>query len=206
MGRAHQQAEARQGESRRRLAHEAARWMAESGIRDYQQAKRKAASRLGIHDEATLPRNQEIEDALREYQRIFLGPAQADAVRLRREAAVRAMEFLAGFQPRLAGPVLDGTADTRSPVSLHLHPEDPDSVPRFLEEHGIPAEPRGRRVRLDRSRELDTTTWTFEAEDLAFELTVLPPVALRQAPLSPLDERPMARASLAQLRSLLATG
>ncbi|KAF1700975.1 hypothetical protein [Pseudoxanthomonas suwonensis] len=206
MGRARQHAEARQGERRRRLAHEAARLMAESGIRDYQQAKRKAASRLGIHDEASQPRNQEIDEALREYQRIFLGPAQADAVRIRREAAGRAMEFFASFQPRLVGPVLDGTADARSPVSLHLHADDPEAVPRFLDEHDIPAQSRGRRVRLDRDRDLATTAWVFEAEELVFELTVLPVDVLRQAPLSPLDERPLARASLVQLRGLLAGG
>ena len=111
MHRARQHAETRTRERRRRLAHEAARLMAEGGIRDFHQAKLKAAARLGIHDDASLPRNREIEDALREYQRIFLGQGQARALRQRREAAVRALEFLAPFEPRLVGPVLDGTAD-----------------------------------------------------------------------------------------------
>lgn len=64
-------ADTRTRERRHRLAHEAARLMAEGGIRDFHQAKLKAASRLGIHDDASLPRNREIEDALREYQRLF---------------------------------------------------------------------------------------------------------------------------------------
>ncbi|MCR6686344.1 hypothetical protein [Pseudoxanthomonas sp.] len=204
MHRARQHAETRTRERRRRLAHEAARLMAEGGIHDYHQAKLKAADRLGIHDDASLPRNREIEEALREYQRIFLGPAQAGAVRQRREAAARALEFFAGFEPRLVGPVLDGTADAGSPVLLHLHADDPDAVARFLEEHGIPAEPRGRRLRLDRERSFDAPVWVFSAEDLAFDLTVLPSQALRQAPLSALDEKPVRRASLAQLRQLLA--
>ncbi|KAF1698579.1 hypothetical protein CSC62_04985 [Pseudoxanthomonas jiangsuensis] len=204
MHRARQHAETRTRERRRRLAHEAARLMAEGGIHDYHQAKLKAADRLGIHDDASLPRNREIEEALREYQRIFLGQAQAGAVRQRREAAARALEFFAGFEPRLVGPVLDGTADAGSPVLLHLHADDPDAVARFLEEHGIPAEPRGRRLRLDRERSFDAPVWVFSAEDLAFDLTVLPSQALRQAPLSALDEKPMRRASLAQLRQLLA--
>lgn len=202
MRRAHPGGSAQAG-LRRRLAHEAARLMAEGGIHDYRQAKRKAASRLGIHDEATLPRNHEVEEALREYQRLFLGPAQADAVRERREAALQAMEFLAPFQPRLAGPVLDGTADAHAPVLLHLHVDDPDAVARFLDEHRIPATSRSRRVRLDRKRERDTTAWLLEAGDLAFELLVFPLDVLRQAPLSALDDKPMPRASLPQLRSLL---
>ena len=203
MPRARQHAEARARERRTRLAHEAARLMAEGGIRDYRQAKRKAADRLGIHDDASLPRNREIEDALREYQRLFLGDSQVRDLRARREAALRALEFFAIFDPRLVGPVLEGTADARSPVLLQLYSDDADAVPRFLDEAGIPAESRSRRLRLDRSREGEFPAWTFSAEDLAFDLTVLPANALRQAPLSGVDEKPMRRASAAQLRQLL---
>ena len=200
---AHQHALTRTRERRHRLANEAARLMAESGMRDYHQAKLKAAERLGIHDDASLPRNSEIEDALREYQRLFQRDG-AEGLRLRREAALRALEFFAAFEPRLVGPVLDGTADARSPVALHLHSDDPDAVARFLEQHHIPAESRSRRIRLDRERSDDYPVWLFSAEDLAIDLTVLPGTVLRQAPLSGVDERPMRRASAAQLRELLA--
>jgi len=200
---AHQHALTRTRERRHRLANEAARLMAESGMRDYHQAKLKAAERLGIHDDASLPRNSEIEDALREYQRLFQRDG-AEGLRLRREAALRALEFFAAFEPRLVGPVLDGTADARSPVALHLHSDDPDAVARFLEQHHIPAESRSRRIRLDRERNDDYPVWLFSAEDLAIDLTVLPGTVLRQAPLSGVDERPMRRASAVQLRELLA--
>ena len=200
---AHQHALTRTRERRHRLANEAARLMAESGMRDYHQAKLKAAERLGIHDDASLPRNSEIEDALREYQRLFQRDG-AEGLRLRREAALRALEFFAAFEPRLVGPVLDGTADARSPVALHLHSDDPDAVARFLEQHHIPAESRSRRIRLDRERSDDYPVWLFSAEDLAIDLTVLPGAVLRQAPLSGVDERPMRRASAVQLRELLA--
>ena len=178
--------------------------MAEGGIRDFQMAKRKAAQRLGIHDDASLPRNREIEDALRQYQRLFLGDSQLAALRRRREAALRALEFFAAFEPRLVGPVLEGTADAHSPVALHLHSDDPDAVPRWLDEHGIPTQARSHHLRLDRVREVDAPAWLFGAEDLAFDATVLPLDGLRQAPLSAIDERPMRRASAAQLRALLA--
>ena len=49
---------------RRALAQEAARIMAEHGIEDFLQAKRKAADRLGVNDVAVLPKNVEIEAAL----------------------------------------------------------------------------------------------------------------------------------------------
>jgi hypothetical protein len=204
MHHARQHAETRIRERRHRLAHEAARLMAEGGIRDYHQAKLKAAARLGIADDASLPRNREIEDALREYQRLFQGDVQATGLRQRRDAALRALEFFSGFDPRLVGPVLDGTADANAPVTLHLYSDDADAVPRFLEEQRIPAESRSRRVRLDRERAGDFPVWVFSAEELTFDLTVLPETALRQAPLSIVDEKPMPRASRAQLQTLLA--
>ena len=46
--------------------------------------------------------------------------------------------------------------------------------------------------------------WVFSAKELSFDLTVLPHDALRQAPLSSVDERPMKRASATRLRQLLA--
>lgn len=200
---AQQHAQTRTSERRRSLAHEAAKLMAEGGIRDYHQAKLKAAQRLGIFDDASLPRNREIEDALREYQRLF----QRDNVgelRVRREAALRALEFFTDFEPRLVGPVLEGTADVHTAVALHLHSDDPEAVHRHLDQAGIPAESRNRRVRLDRERSDDFPVWVFSAEGLPFDLTVLPRDVLRQAPLSSIDERPMRRASASQLRQALA--
>lgn len=178
--------------------------MVEGGHRDFHRARLKAAARLGIDDEASLPRNQEIEDALREYQRLFLGAAQDAVLRVRREAALDALAFFAAFTPRLVGPVLDGTADRHSPVMLHLHADDADAVTRFLDEAGIPARPGNRWIRLDRDRKGAMPAWVFSADGIAFELTVLPVATLRQAPLSAVDGRPMQRGSAAQLRQLLA--
>ncbi|PNS07345.1 hypothetical protein [Solilutibacter silvestris] len=204
MHRAQQHAEARTRERRQRLAHEAARLMSESGIRDFHQAKLKAAERLGFHDDASLPRNREIEEALRGYQRLFHGDELEDRLRARREAALRALDFFAPFEPRLVGPVLEGTADANTPVLLHLFCDDPRDVIVWLQEHDIPADARTRRLRLDRERSDDFDVWVFNADDATFDLTVLPRDALRQAPLSPVTEKPMARASANQLRALLA--
>ncbi|AWV08375.1 hypothetical protein [Marilutibacter maris] len=201
---AHVHAQTRTRERRRRLAHEAARLMAEGGMRDYHQAKLKAAQRLGIFDDASLPRNREIEEALREYQRLFSGANHGEALRVRREAALRALGFLEPFSPRLVGPVLEGTADANSAVQLHAYSDDAEAVMRFLDEHGIPAESRMRRLRLDPERSADLPVWVFGAEDLSFDVTVLPLDALRQAPLSNVDGRPMKRASATQLQQLLA--
>ena len=201
---AHTHAQTRTRERRQQLAHEAARLMAEGGIRDYHQAKLKAAQRLGIHDDASLPRNREIEDALRERQRLFAPSDQPTELRRRREAALRALEFFRDFEPRLVGAVLDGTDDANTAVALHLHDDDADAIPRWLDEHGVPMQARSRHLRLDRDREGDFPVWLFSAEALSFDVTVLPADVLRQAPLSGIDGNPMRRASASQRRALWA--
>lgn len=185
------------------VAQEAARLIAEGGSGDYSQARLKAAHRLGFRDEASLPQNVDVEQALLEYRRLFQ-PEAGDALQRSRRAALDAMEFFAPFQPRLVGAVLEGTGDGGTPVTLHLHCDDPEAVHRFLDQHGIPASAGERNLRLDRDRRARFPAWQLEADGTGFELVVLPPAVLRQAPLSPVDERPMQRASMARLRELLA--
>lgn len=189
-------------ERQQRIAFEAARLLAQGAAADFHQAKAKAAARLGWQDEA-LPGNAEVEQQLREYQRLFLAGEQPQALRTRRTAAVDAMRFLARFQPRLVGSVLEGTADARSPIALQLFADSPDEVAFFLLDNRIPADAQSQRLRLDRERDGDFPCWRFSADGLAFELVVLPTALLRQAPLSPVDGRPMQRASLAALQALL---
>lgn len=204
MAHAKTHAETRTRERRQRVAFEAARLIALGGIRDYHQAKLKAAHKLGIRDDASLPRNAEIEQQLREYQRLFQGVDQPQELRLRREAAAKAMAFFECFQPRLTGAVLEGTADAHSAVCLQLFSDDAGEVARFLGDLHIPAEAQTRRLRLDRERSEDFPVWLFAADGVPFDLTVLPLALLRQAPLGAVEEKPMRRASLAMLQELLA--
>ncbi|MGN6383870.1 MAG: hypothetical protein ACTHMK_14805, partial [Dyella sp.] len=114
--------------NRLRVAQEAARLMSEHGIRDFHHAKLKAAERLGIQDAQALPRNQEIEQALRERQRLFDADSQPQQLKVRREGALEAMRFLDRFDPRLVGPVLVGWAVGDSAVCLLVFRDDPDEV------------------------------------------------------------------------------
>jgi len=197
-------AEGRSHQLRRRIALEAARLISEHGIRDFRMAKRKAAQHIGVSDEGFLPRNREIEEALREHQRLFRADEQPHALRMRREAARDAMHFLDRFEPRLVGPVLEGTADTHSPVSLHVFEDPPENVARFLHDHGIAFETRARTLRIDRARNAEFPVLLFNADDVPMDVTVFPRDALRQAPLDPVSERPQQRASVAALEVMLA--
>ncbi|MEO6967809.1 MAG: hypothetical protein ABI132_05040 [Rhodanobacteraceae bacterium] len=196
-------AEGRSHQLRRRVALEAARLISEHGIRDYGHAKLKAAARLGLSDEQGLPRNREIEDALREHQRLFKSEEQPQALRACRKAACEAMRFLARFETRLVGSVLEGTADAHSAICLHVFGDAPEDVAAFLREHGIPFEQRSRVLRLDRQRNGEFPVLLFNADGFPVDLTLLPRGALRQPPLDRIDERPLRRASLAAVEALL---
>jgi hypothetical protein len=197
-------AEGRASQLRRRVALEAARLISEHGIRDYQLAKRKAARHVGVSEDGYLPRNREIEDALREHQRLFRADEQMQALRTRREAAREVMRFLEHFEPRLVGPVLNGTADVHSPVNLHVFDDSPERVAVWLHDHGVAFETRSHTFRLDRQRNAEYPVLLFDADGVAVDVTIFPLDALRQAPLDRTDERPQQRASLAQVETLLA--
>ena len=191
-------------ELRRRIALEAARLMSEHGIRDFHLAKRKAAERLGAGDDVGLPKNGEIEEALREHQRLFQADEQPLRLRRLREVARDAMRFFVRFEPRLVGAVLDGTADRHSAVCLHLFSDAPEDVVAFLQEQGIPYEEQNRRLRTNHDAQREYPVLLFSADEVAIDLTVLPLDAIRQAPLDRIGDRPMRRAALAALEELLA--
>jgi predicted nucleotidyltransferase len=192
--------------NRLRVAQEAARLMSEHGIRDFHHAKVKAAERLGIVDAQALPRNNEIEQALREHQRIFHADTQPQLLQQRREAAAEAMRFLERFEPRLVGAVLEGTADAHSAVCLHVFSDNAESVVLFLQERGVPLTQQTRRLRTTRDEQTEYPVLLFSADGLPFDITVLPSDALRQPPLDRIDEKPMRRAPLAAVEEMLATG
>jgi hypothetical protein len=187
----------------RRIAVEAARVIAEQGIRDYHVAKHKAATRLGLPDHVALPRNAEIEDALREHQRLFQTRSQPLQLSRLREAAVEALRFFARFEPRLVGAVLDGTADQHSSVCLHLFADDPRELAAFLHSQGIPFDEQDRTLRFDGERHVDFPVFRFSAGDVPFDVTTFPLDGLRQAPLDRISGRPIQRASLDALLELL---
>ncbi len=189
---------------RERLAQEAARLMIEHGIADYRQAKRKAAERLAVNGTRILPSNAQIEACLAERQRIFSPGAQSGRVERLRRVAVDAMEVLSLFEPRLVGPVLSGTATINSPIELHLFADAPESVAGVLARAGIDYEETQRRYRFSGGRIALVPGFGFDRAGERVLLIVFAEKGLREAPLSPVDRRPMERAAQARVRALLA--
>jgi hypothetical protein len=188
---------------RQAVAEEAARIMREQGVDDFLQAKRKAADRLGVTDASILPRNTEVEAALVAHQRLFGAERhEAGLVALRR-SALEAMRLMADFQPRLVGPVLTGTASPHSEITLHLFSESPETVSIRLEERGVPHEVLERRLRYERDRTVSYPALRFVAGRQTVDAVVFPLDGIRQAPSSPVDGKPMRRASAAEVEALL---
>jgi hypothetical protein len=188
---------------RQAVAEEAARIMREQGIADFLLAKRKAADRLGVTDASILPRNTEVEAALVAHQRLFGGDRHASDLAALRRAALEAMRLMADFDPRLVGPVLTGTASPHSEINLHVFTESPEAVSLRLEERGVPHEVVERRLRFERDRTVSYPALRFVAGRQTVDAVVFPLDGIRQSPSSPVDGKPMRRASAAEVQALL---
>lgn len=123
---------------RERIAQECARIIAEEGMTDYMTAKQKAVQRLRLQWNGPLPRNEEIDDALAEYNRLYRPAIQALHIQRLRAVAVDLMQFLHGFSPRLVGAVLNGNAGPFCPITLHLFAPAPEDVLITLMDGQIP--------------------------------------------------------------------
>lgn len=189
---------------RQALAREAARLMIEHGLPDYGLAKRKAAERLGVADRAVLPKNTEIEEALAEHQRLFVPEAHANELSAMRRAALAAMRLFADFEPRLVGPLLSGTATAHNDITLHLFADTPELVALQLLDRGIPHEFAERRIKVQRDQFEAYPAVRFTAGPHEVDATIFPLDGIRQAPLGPVDGRPMRRATLHEVEGLLA--
>lgn len=188
---------------RQRIAAEAARIMTEEHLSDFYRAKHKAAARLGAANTRNLPRNDEIEKALVEYQCLFRADSQPVKLKQLRETALRAMEFLARFNPRLVGSVLRGTAGEHTEITLHVFADTAEEIGLFLMEQGIPHQLSDKRVILANGDGAVYPAYRFIAEEVPILLVTFPPIGIRQAPRSEVDGRTAQRAALSEVRALV---
>ena len=188
---------------RQAIAQEAARLMIEQGHGDYGTAKRKAAERFGVTDLAVLPKNTEIEEALAEHQRLFGAESHASEVAAMRAVALETMRLFAAFEPRLVGPLLSGTATAHSGITLHLFADTPETVAVALIDRGIPHEFAERRFRTSRDEVEAFPAVRFTAGEHEIDATIFPRDGIRQAPPGPVDGKPMRRATLAEVETLV---
>ncbi len=186
------------------VAQEAARLMAEHGIQDYLVAKRKAAERYGVMDTSMLPKNTEIEAALLSHQRLFGGAQHERSLQEQRRVALQAMRVLEKFEPRLVGAVLNGSATEFADIQLHVFSDTPEAVSMRLMDARYDYEVFERKVRMSGERQINVPTLRFEMGEEMVEAFVFPKDGIRQAPVSPVDGKPMRRADAREVQTMLA--
>ena len=184
------------------IAQECARIMLDEGVRDYGAAKRKATQRLMVDGRANLPSNLEIEAAMLERRRLFADADELAELQELREAALKVMRRLEGFEPRLVGAVLKGTAGVGARATLHVFADTPEELLFALMERGLRYREAERSQRIAGGQQnLPSVLLQIGAAEV--ELVVFPLDGLRQAPPSPVDGRPMRRADVGEVAVLV---
>ncbi|MBM3356529.1 MAG: hypothetical protein FJY54_02240 [Betaproteobacteria bacterium] len=195
--------ESGRNDARVRIAHLAARLMAEDGIEDYALAKRKAARQAGMADTRELPTNEEIDAALRLHRQLYHEQAHRSRLRELRLAAVRAMRELAQFNPYLTGSVLNGNAGKYADVKLQLFTDNVKAVELYFIDRQIPY--RTAQSRLYAGEEQRTVpVYTVDDQGTEIEIIVLSSRELRVPLRTSLEGKVIERAKLQVVEQLLA--
>jgi hypothetical protein len=190
--------DARDAQTRLRIAQAAAKLIAEHGITDWTLAKRKAARQLMLPEREPLPADDEVEAALAEYHAIFGGDAHDATLRRQRELALRWMRRLAQFAPLLSGGVAAGWATVHSDVRLELTAVDAKLVELVLLDHGVAY--RNMHADRDGAAELYVDT-----KDGGVRLSIRAPEEARQRPRRDRHGNEEVRLDIAELERLLGT-
>lgn len=194
--------ESGRNDTRSRIAHLAARLMAEDGIEDYSLAKRKAARQAGLPDTRELPANEEIDAALQLYQSLYHPDEHRDRLKWLRERAVRAMRELAQFHPYLTGSVLNGNAGKYADINLQLYTDNTKSVELYLIGRGIAY--RTTQARLYSGGEpCIVPVYIVEDDGVAIEIAVLSDRDLRVPVKTSPEGKAIERAKLGAVEQLL---
>ncbi|HET9764499.1 MAG TPA: hypothetical protein VFR50_13350 [Casimicrobiaceae bacterium] len=185
--------------NRTRIAQAAARLIAEHGLVDWSAAKRKACRELGLPAQESLPGNEEVEQALRDYNSLFRATTQPVSLRAQRSDALRWMERLARWAPVLTGAVAAGWATEHSEVRLELEAEDAKAVELELINAGVPYSQMP-----DHGPE-SVPQLRIESPAATVRLVILSPQQRRNRPRRERSGGAEERLTAAQLKSLLGT-
>ena len=187
---------------RQQISYEAARIMVEDGVRDYQRAKQKACSRLGVSSRRSLPTNLEIEDAVSNQLSLTASESLKTTRQTYLVAALHMMERFSDYAPYLTGAALSGTITASRPVTLHVFPPTVEEFCGMLDFFQLNYELNDKRFRFARDKWQHVPVVQFVHTGIEFEVMVVVDSRL-YPPLSTTDGRPVKRASLKRVRKIL---
>ena len=119
------------------VAKRAAEIIMEEGITDYLFAKKKAAKYLGLLSNDNLPSNQEIDNALKEYQNIFQEEVDSEILSKIKKEALNTMVLFEGFNPHLTGQLLEGLIPKFPKIQINLFTDNIKEVEYTLLNNNI---------------------------------------------------------------------
>lgn len=203
-GKTNERAHYARNDERSRIAHLAARLMAEDGIEDYAVAKRKAARQAGAPDTRQLPTNDEIDDALRTHQTLYGGAERIERLRELRRHALEIMRDLERFNPYLTGSVLTGNAGKYADINLQLYTDNGKGVELYLIERKV-AYRAGQRRLWCGTEARTVPAFTVDHDGVEIDIVVLALDDLRLPVKTSPDGKPLERARPQAVRALLET-
>jgi len=182
--------------------------MYEEGVREYRDAKRKAARRFGPEKSLCLgthlPTNAEIHEELRRLLLLHEEDLLPERLLRLRLLALQVMEQLQPFHPFLVGSVLAGTATEHSDIDLHLFAESPEEVEATLCRLGIDFASEVVSIRHGGDF-IEYPHIYIETDGVEVECTVYPREDIRRIPKSSITGRAMARADTKKVKKLIRT-
>ncbi len=187
---------------RERIAHLAARLMAQDGIEDYALAKRKAARQAGLPATRQLPNNDEIDDALRVYRELYESGHRSHLRELR-ELALAVMTELEHFNPYLTGSVLTGSAGKYAAIRLQLFTDNAKGVEHYLLNRGVTFAIHESRL-YAAGQAFNAPVLALQRDNVEIHLTLLSTHDERMTLKSDADGKAIERAKRKTVESLLA--
>lgn len=171
---------------------------------EYYRAKMKAAKQVckGWVKPADLPGNAEIRDEVQNLSRMFDGNMEVTGkLRDMRIAALHMMTLLADYRPRLIGSVMTGHIRRGSDIDLHLFVDNLAAVTGVLDRNNYRYDTQ--RKEITKNGETSVYRHVHVQDEFPFELTVYPANKSHYVFKSSITGKPIERASIAELRTLL---
>ncbi len=188
---------------RKQIAWEAARRLYDRRESEYYRAKMKAARQIckGWVKPADLPSNAEIRDQVQRLAYSLEGDSRIEDLREMRLEALRIMQILHRFRPRLIGSVLTGFTRRGSDIDIHVFSDSTEAVLLALEDEGEVFDVERKKVRKHGEERI--FTHVHLQGRFPIELTIYPSSKAHVVFRSSVTGKAMERASQAELEELL---
>ncbi len=185
------------------IAAEAANIIIAKGV-DIEDARREACRKFSISDKKKMPKDQEIQALLRERSEIFSyqNIKQEQQLEGIRQTAIKAMQLLIDFRPKIYGALLDGIYHHGSSIKLHLFTNTIEDIERLLIDRSIPFELSEQKLKSGRNNWEVFYTISFYAGEEQIEALIFLSDEPYKNIIDPATDAPMTRASLKQFMEI----